>query len=80
MAQLLLTFHHASDAAAARAMASSRTLARVRAPALRARLEALSMSGWPLPLDSPGILGASPRRILAVIAYHRAHGYAVGEA
>ena len=73
MAQLLLTFHHASDAAAARVMASSRTLARVRAPALRSTLEALSMSGWPLPRNSPGYLAYSAHHVLDRIAYCHAH-------
>ena len=73
MAQLLLAFHLASDAAAARAMASSRTLARFRAPGLRSVLEALSMSGWPLPRDSQGILAFAARHVLERIAYCRAH-------
>ena len=76
MAQLLLTFHHASDAAAARAMASSRTLQNKRAPTLRAVLEALSMSGWPLPVNSTALLGARHQSILERVAYCHAHGCA----
>ena len=75
MAQLLLTFHHASNAAAAHVMACSRTLKPIRAPTLRARLEALSMSGWPLPVDSAAVFKA-PQFVLERVAYCHAHGCA----
>ena len=76
MAQLLLTFHLASDAAAAHAMASSRTLQRMRARTLRATLEALSMSGWPLSVDFITGLGIGHQFILERIAYCQSHGCA----